>query len=420
LRQQEIPDMKKRIVVPLAAELITAFYAGFGKWRRGHLLSAVYIAVGALGDAAVTFIDEQYCGVGLGLAFARTNPAMRLPALSGLVLSKQLRLNSKKRLAWAFLSRGLMRLAEMSALAALPDRGRRFDLIVNSDSGSVRLASKGIAAAHRLRAVRMTYVVPSQDLGMAIDKISDTPVMAIGGDGTVGSIAEGALDRNLPIAIVAAGTGNDIARGLGLPLGPLEAALVALTGKPTLVDVGDSSFGRFLHAANVGMVSQFASLVVRTKGRWRPVVYPLMALRAFRNRVPFKASLSIDGQSVALPDSLIQLSVLATARLGGRVGVNLADDLSRDGKLTVLVLPTGALREVFAELIHLLRIGRRKAPRRSLIFEGKEVDLSTKPEMAVSRDGEPCGSTPLHFEVSSKPLTVFVPPASCRRRALIS
>lgn len=64
-------------------------------------------------------------------------------------------------------------------------------------------------------------------------------IIAAGGDGTVRAVAEGMLDSGIPLALVPSGTGNLLARNLGLPMGRLaESVSIAFTGVDHAIDVG--------------------------------------------------------------------------------------------------------------------------------------------------------------------------------------
>src|ERR1700748_663256 len=63
-------------------------------------------------------------------------------------------------------------------------------------------------------------------------------VLACGGDGTVTACAEGSAGTGVPLAIIPMGTGNLLARNIGLPVGPDEALAVALGGVQRPVDAG--------------------------------------------------------------------------------------------------------------------------------------------------------------------------------------
>jgi len=86
-------------------------------------------------------------------------------------------------------------------------------------------------------------------------------VIACGGDGTIHDVLQGLVNSAVALGVVPAGTGNILARNLGLPLDPLEAAKKLLSAEPRLIDVGkieydagqQSSGSYFAVVAGVGM-----------------------------------------------------------------------------------------------------------------------------------------------------------------------
>ena len=64
-------------------------------------------------------------------------------------------------------------------------------------------------------------------------------LVACGGDGTVNMALQAAVESDLPLGIIPVGTGDDIARSLGLPRKDVAAAVdVVLAGSTRHVDVG--------------------------------------------------------------------------------------------------------------------------------------------------------------------------------------
>jgi len=65
-------------------------------------------------------------------------------------------------------------------------------------------------------------------------------VIACGGDGTVRSVAQGLLGTSVPMGVVPLGTGNLLARNLGVPLDDVDRALrVAMSGRSRAIDLGE-------------------------------------------------------------------------------------------------------------------------------------------------------------------------------------
>ncbi|MFD9323829.1 diacylglycerol kinase family protein [Streptomyces sp. NPDC060053] len=63
-------------------------------------------------------------------------------------------------------------------------------------------------------------------------------VVVCGGDGTLRAAADALAGSGVPLAVVPCGTGNLLARNLGLPLSPTDALDAALRGTPHRLDLG--------------------------------------------------------------------------------------------------------------------------------------------------------------------------------------
>lgn len=69
-------------------------------------------------------------------------------------------------------------------------------------------------------------------------------VIAAGGDGTVRSVAEALAGSEVPLGIVAAGTGNLLARNLGIPSSHRHSVRIAFGGTDRRIDVGRATVER--------------------------------------------------------------------------------------------------------------------------------------------------------------------------------
>ena len=120
-------------------------------------------------------------------------------------------------------------------------------------------------------------------------------VLASGGDGTVTACAESVAGSGVPLGVLPAGTGNLLARNLGLPLALDEALAVALTGRDRGLDVGHANGHLFVAMAGIGFDAMLLdSTGEPLKKRLGWVAYVVSALRHLRAR-PVRATLRADG-----------------------------------------------------------------------------------------------------------------------------
>lgn len=113
-------------------------------------------------------------------------------------------------------------------------------------------------------------------------------VLVAGGDGTTRIVASELQGHGIPLALVPIGTGNLLARNLGLPLGDLDAAVqIAFSGTDRDIDVALAEFERedgsvdrntFLVMAGIGLDANMAlNTNSRLKKRigWLAYVIPI-------------------------------------------------------------------------------------------------------------------------------------------------
>jgi diacylglycerol kinase family enzyme len=100
----------------------------------------------------------------------------------------------------------------------------------------------------------------------------------VGGDGALHAAAPALIETGLPL-----GTGNDLARSLGIDPDPVTAARVIAAGQVREVDLGEVNWHLFWNVASIGLsVERAQELTAATKRRWGRLGYALTALRVLR------------------------------------------------------------------------------------------------------------------------------------------
>lgn len=231
-------------------------------------------------------------------------------------------------------------------------------------------------------------------------------VVACGGDGLVSEAAAALAGGELPLAIVPAGRGNDLARALALPLDVRAAAAVAVQGRVRRIDLGDTDGHVFCTVAACGLDAE-----VSRRARERrlplpgPVTYLLELLRAVGRFPGFDVRVEHEGGVVE--GRALVLAVANTATYGG--GFRIAPDADvSDGLLDAcLVRETGRLRAL--ALFPSVYRGRHGERPEVVTFRTRRLEVTTRPALAVEADGEPLASTPAVHSCRPGALPVVVP-----------
>ena len=141
-------------------------------------------------------------------------------------------------------------------------------IIVNPISGGARPDTAGhrvalaaaVVAAHGDAADVVVTERPghARELAAAAAARGARLVIAWGGDGTVNEVASALAFGPTPMVIVAAGSGNGLARELGVNRRPDRAIAAALHAEPRAIDVGELGGRFFVNLAGVGFDARVA------------------------------------------------------------------------------------------------------------------------------------------------------------------
>ncbi|MCT8991299.1 lipid kinase [Chelativorans sp. SCAU2101] len=231
-------------------------------------------------------------------------------------------------------------------------------------------------------------------------------VVVCGGDGTVSSAALAAMESGLPMGIIPMGTANDLARTLHIPLDLVEAAEVIVSGKTRLIDVGTVNGHAFFNVASIGLSVELANgLVPALKKRFGRMGYALAALKVLARVAPFKARITEKGRTTSV--ETYQIAVGNGRHYGGGNVVEETASID-DGRLDLYSLE---MRNVWklALMLRSFRSGTHGAWSEVRTARSVEFDIETKRPMPVNADGEIVTSTPAHFKVHPKAISVLAP-----------
>jgi len=234
-------------------------------------------------------------------------------------------------------------------------------------------------------------------------------VLACGGDGTVTACAEGVTDTGVPLAIIPMGTGNLLARNIGLPMGLDEALAVALGDVQQPIDAGRVNGTLFVVMAGLGLDARMLNDTSdQLKKRLGWFAYAISAARHLGDR-PMRVTVSADGGR----RRRMRANVLIVGNVGWlRGGLPLLPDARPDdGMLDAVVLIAGGLIGWLAATADILL--RRPARGGIYRIQFTKLQVTLGREEPWELDGEVMGSTRrLTVEAQPGALLLRMPPES--------
>jgi len=290
---------------------------------------------------------------------------------------------------------------------------RQVALLVNPTAGSGRGARliAPVTAVLRDGGLHVDVVV-GRDGDEAFDLLRDRvatgvdAVVALGGDGLVHTALQVIGGTGVPLGIAPAGSGNDIARSLGLdPARPAAALGHVVTGRTTAVDLGRVSgrwFAGVLGAGFDSMVNERANRMTWPNGRSRYNLAILAELRTFRP-VPFH--LELDGQAWDTEAMLVAVGNGMSYGGGMRVCPDARMD---DGTLDVAVVGPISTVEFLRVFPRVYRGTHVDHPAVS-VRRARRIALAA-PGVTAYADGERVAVLPVTAEVVPGALRVHAPP----------
>lgn len=286
--------------------------------------------------------------------------------------------------------------------------GRRIRVILNPNSGTERgqeyaeRISRAISSSGPAELDLRKTSGPDDAWTWASEAAEEgfDVVIAAGGDGSVTGVAHGILkskqEKRPAVGIIPLGTGNGLARVLGLPMDPLAAVKTLSTGK--LVDLDaldvhshDATSLLFLGAGLDAEINRDADS--EEKSRLGFMAYVNATFTNMRNRRNHSVRLVVDGQ-----ERLVQahtISVFNATRLellGAKVG---PDAHPHDGYAELSVMSSPGLLGVVGQVLRIVADPGGHPELEDI----RELEIEARPPMLVHIDGDVVGETPVKLKM---------------------
>lgn len=292
-----------------------------------------------------------------------------------------------------------------------------FGVVVNPTSGRGRGARVGARAMSELRgrghevldlsrgSAEEARAAAKQAVAHGIDAL-----VVVGGDGIVNLGVNVLAETGIPLGIVAAGTGNDIARELGLPRHDVPRAVDAiergLAAEPRFVDlvsVGPPGFAATTWYAGVlscgfdAAVNARANRMSWPRGALKYWIAILAELGAYR---PYGYKMTSDDATWESSGTLV--AVGNASQFGG--GIRITPDARLDSGTVQVLVASGLPRREILKVLPLVKAGRHLGHPACQVFESTRVLIEPVTRLGarppeVFADGEHVGRLPLQATV---------------------
>lgn len=231
-------------------------------------------------------------------------------------------------------------------------------------------------------------------------------VVAVGGDGTVNEVASALVNSETALGIIPLGSGNGLARELGIPLGLQKALSNLLTGRLRRIDAGLANQRYFFCTAGTGLDSV---VVHKFNQRVRRgfLAYLQEGLRAWKTYKPFSYKLSLD-EGPSFEKTALLLTVANASQFGNNAKI-FPEAKIDDGILGLTVMPQLSTLKTLLSVLRLFR-GTLSKTREIEFYQGRSLQLVGQGSGIFHVDGEVVPySASITFKLLPLALTVCCP-----------
>lgn len=170
-------------------------------------------------------------------------------------------------------------------------------LIINPRAGDERPSADELRDEAERLGVQTHVLQKGEDVAEIARSAPEGPLGIAGGDGSLGPVADIAIERSLPFVAIPLGTRNHFARDLGLDRDDPIGALDSFSGQERRIDVGRANGRLFLNNVSLGV---YARLVHRREHhRRRRAVLARLRAFALLAQQPGALGLRIDGEPIS-------------------------------------------------------------------------------------------------------------------------
>lgn len=233
-------------------------------------------------------------------------------------------------------------------------------------------------------------------------------VIVCGGDGTVAEVLPSLARTRTALGLIPQGTGNDLARALGIPRSVAGAIRLLHSHQPGVMDLGRCGNRWFATVAAFGFDAEVSQIMEQGDAPLPGTAgYLLASLRHLRTYVPPRVRLS--GDFGETEQQVFLAAVANTPSYGG--GLCIAPDASPDdGRFDVCIIDGGLSKATLLSLMPRIFWGGHVRHPAVQVLSSRQVRLEPLDGAhLLHADGEPLETTPTTLQIEARALRVIRP-----------
>jgi YegS/Rv2252/BmrU family lipid kinase len=228
-------------------------------------------------------------------------------------------------------------------------------------------------------------------------------IVAVGGDGTINEVASEMVHTNGILGIIPSGSGNGLARHLGIPINNRKALELINKGHITSIDTAKVNEKRFISIAGIGFDAFVAKEFAENKRRGFITYFSIVAEKFLQFKQRKYTLVFDDGTTISQKALFIAFANSNQFGYNTQIAPNA---MLNDGKLDICIVKKPPLTEM-PNIVNLLLLKKIDRSRYVKVIKSSSVSVKREFDREINLDGEAVNISK-DFDVKVDPLSLKI------------
>lgn len=234
-------------------------------------------------------------------------------------------------------------------------------------------------------------------------------IVAAGGDGMVNDVAMGVYGTEATLAIIPTGTGNVVAREMGIPLDPTEAIqLLVNGGRVRPIDLMQIDDRIYLSHVGCGIYTEsIENTTPENKQRFGRVAYIVQGVQQIGQAQSYTFHLVLDGEQYAVEGSQLMITNMAESGIDTvSWGTTIEPD---DGVLDILIIKATKAGEFVRLVGDVLREQHEQSDAIVHLHASQSIKFANSDQLMLFGGGREISNQEITINLLPHALSILVP-----------